>query len=144
MSDMTNGRQAQCQNWGYLKENTPFNEIFPDRSVPLRSIFPMIPREQGSPLCYIINADFLTQEQISSLAQQLFELWRPECQSLEQAKDYIRHGLPIKTNWFNGAGTSSPAVLFGLMHEEGFGRDKDEPEEDCEDDEDWEDDESYI
>jgi hypothetical protein len=118
----TNGR---CQNWGHLKENTPFNEIFPDRRVPLRSIFSIIPREQGSPPCYIIDADFLTQEQISSLAQQLFELWRPECESIEQARDYIRQGLPLKTDWFNGAGSSSPALLFSLMDDEGF-QDKDQ------------------
>lgn len=111
--------QTQCQNWGHLKPDTPFNEIFPDYIVPLRSIFPIIPREEGSPPSYIVNADFLTQEQIDRLAQRLFYLWRPECKSLEQAKVCIREGLPIKTDWFNGCGTSSPAILFGLMDDYG-------------------------
>lgn len=106
--------------WATLKEETPFNEIFPDRIVPVRSIFPIIPREAGSPPCYVVDSNLLSPEQVERLAQQLFEMWRPECQSLEEAKDYIQHGLPLKTDWFNGVSTSSPAILFGLMADEGF------------------------
>ncbi len=131
--------QNQCQNWAYLREGTPFDDVFPDRMVPIRSILPIIPRERGCPPCYIVDAQFLSHEQIDRLAQQLFELWRPECESLQHAKEYIANGLPLKTDWFNGCGTSSPAVLFGLMHDEGFGN---EDYEDDYEDEDYEDD--YI
>lgn len=115
------GHMEQCQNWAWLKDETPFNEIFPNRQVPIVSIFPIIPRELGSPPCYVVDAKFLSLEQIDRLAQRLFEMWRPECASLEQARKYIFQGLPLKTDWFNGAGSSSPAILFGLMHDEGFG-----------------------
>lgn len=135
--------QTQCLSWAYLKDETPFNEIFPDRRVPIRSIFPITPREEGCPPCYIVDAQFLSQEQIDRLAQQLFELWRPECESLQQAKEYISNGLPLKTDWFNGAGTSSPAILFGLMHDEGFGP-KEEDEEFGPQEEDEEYDDDYI
>lgn len=121
---------TQCQNWAYLKEDTPFNEIFPTRSVPIRSIFPIIPREAGSPPCYVVDPEFLTSDQINQLAEQLFYLWQPECESLQMAKDYISQGLPLKCDWFTGAGSSSPAVLFGLMDDEGF---RDERDADLED-----------
>lgn len=137
----------ECQNWAYLKENTPFNDIFPNRLVPIRSIFPIIPREYGAPPCYVVEGRFLSDEQIDQLAQRLFELWRPECESLRVAKEYIGGGLPLKTDWFNGAGTSSSAVLFGLMHDEGFGPKEDEFEangDDDDDDDDYDDDYVYF
>lgn len=111
--------KKSCTDWAYLKEDTPFSEIFPDRHVPIRSIFPIIPREQGSPPCYVVDSSFLSQMQIDALAEQLFYMWQPECSSLEEAKDYIMQGLPLKTDWFNGASSSSPVVLFGLMDDEG-------------------------
>ena len=117
---------TQCQSWASLKEETPFNEIFPTRQVPIISIFPIIPREVGSPSCYVVDAEFLTSDQIEQLAQRLFEMWRPECASFEQAKEYIARGLPLKTDWFNGASSSSPAILFGLMDDEGFRRAQDD------------------
>lgn len=127
--------QERCQSWAYLQKETPFNEIFLDRAVPIRSIFPIIPREEGSPPCYVIDARFLNPDQIDRLAQQLYEMWRDET-SLEEAKRYIiEMGLPLKTDWFNGAGTSSPAVLFGLMHDEGFGLKEDWDEDEDEDEE---------
>ena len=127
-----------CQNWAYLKEKTPFNEIFPDHLVPICSIFSIIPREEGSPPCYIVDAQFLSDEQVDRLAQLLFEMWQPECESLAQAKEYIQQGLPLKVDWFSGAGTSSPAVLFGLMDDEGVRAKSDGCEyEDCEEDDDY-------
>ncbi|HEY9608946.1 MAG TPA: hypothetical protein V6C93_06250, partial [Allocoleopsis sp.] len=82
----------------------------------------------GSPPCYVVDSAFLTQDQVDRLAQQLFEMWREET-SLEEAKRYIiNSGLPLKTDWFNGASTSSPAVLFGLMDDEGFGPKREDEE----------------
>lgn len=125
MSETTEA-QDKCQNWAYLREGTPFKEIFPTRRVPLKSPLPIVPREEGSPPCFIVDPAFLSADQIDSLAQMLFELWKPECKSFEQASDYIRQGLPLRTDWFNSVGSSSPAILFGLMDDQLAGDEEDE------------------
>ncbi|RCJ29196.1 hypothetical protein A6769_35975 [Nostoc punctiforme NIES-2108] len=42
---------------------------------------------------------------VEQLAIKLFDVWRPECESLQMATDYILKGLPLKTSHFNGCGT---------------------------------------
>lgn len=97
--------------FGRLKEGTPFEGIFPDRSVPLRSVLPIIPREVGSPPCYLVPGDALSEEQVEALAQ-LLPQWSPECQSIEQARAYIREdSLPLKVEWFEVVGTTDPKIL---------------------------------
>jgi hypothetical protein len=90
-------------SWAYLKLNTPFSQLFPDLRVSIRSIVPCIPREIGSPPCYVVID--LEEWQVSGLAQILYERWQPECESLEQAAEYIRGGLPLRCDWFDSCGT---------------------------------------
>jgi hypothetical protein len=99
----------------YLKEDTPFNELFLDGKVPIISIFPIIPREEGCPPCYIVNANELTEQQINGLATKLLEYWPTECLSLDEAIAYVRKGLPLKTEWFDGCSTSDPGIFFSMM-----------------------------
>lgn len=92
----------------YLKENTPFSKIFPDGIVPIISIFPIIPREIGSPECYVVQPAALSAKQIEDLAVKLLEYWPTECLTLDEAIAYIRKGLPLRTDWFNSCSTSDP------------------------------------
>jgi hypothetical protein len=108
----------------HLKENTPFDEFFPDGAVPIVSIFPIIPREAGSPQCYVVNAKELTDQQINGLAAKLLEYWPTECLSLDEAIAYVRKGLPLNTEWFRGWSKSDVDIARGW-------------DEDWEDSEDW-------
>lgn len=122
----TTEAQDKCQHWAYLREGTPFKEIFPTRRVPLKSAMPIVPREEGSPPCFVVDPAFLSTEQIDTLAQMLFELWRPECESIQQACEYIRQGLPLRIDWFTSVGSSSPTFFFGLMDDHFAGEEEDE------------------
>jgi hypothetical protein len=92
-------------SWGTLKEDCPFAEIFPERRVEIRSIVPIIPREQGSPPCYVVKGEALSQEQLKKLANRLYEIWQPECESVGAAAEYILEGLPLKTTHFSSVTT---------------------------------------
>jgi len=99
-------------SWGYLNPDTPFAHIFPDGRVPLRSPFPIVPREAGAPLCYLVPGRELTEAQITALAEMLWEMWRPECDSIDQAAAYIRDdALPLRQDWFMGVGTNMRMML---------------------------------
>jgi hypothetical protein len=92
-------------SWGYLKADTPFAAIFPDGRVPLQSIMAIIPREEGAPRCYVVDGAQLTDQQVERLAARLYEIWRPECESAEQAAAYIQGGLPLRADYFSTVGT---------------------------------------
>jgi hypothetical protein len=91
--------------WGFLKEDCPFQSILGNGRVPIRSIVPIVPRKRGCPICYIVLGEQLTDEQVHLLAELLYEMWQPECSSIEEAITYIRQGLPLKTSWFRSVGT---------------------------------------
>ena len=88
--------------WGNCKSESEFYSIFGDQPVPIRSIVPIIPREEGSPPCYVVLGEKLGQAQVNALAEKLLNYWSPECRSIEQARQYILDGLPLKTSHFNG------------------------------------------
>lgn len=104
--------RPRSETWGHLIDGSPFAAIFPDRLVPLRSIWPIIPREAGTPRCYLVAVEQLTEVQIQALAALLWQQWQPECMSVERAADYIRtEGLPLRTSWFTGVGTRRMGLL---------------------------------
>ncbi|MGL4622045.1 MAG: hypothetical protein ACRCZS_23800 [Chroococcidiopsis sp.] len=107
-------------NTGYLKDNTPFNHIFPDGKVPLCSIFSAIPREKGAPPCYWVDGSKLTPHQIEELAKLLYPIWQNEMKSLEEAREYVSKELPLKADWFSSRSTDS---LF-FLGDEGDGVDE--------------------
>lgn len=103
---------SEFKTWANLKPDTPFSHLFPDGRVPIVSPLPIIPREVGSPPCYLVSGSLLTDGQLRELAELLWQRWQPECESLEQAIDYIRqNALPLRTDWF----TSFMSVDQGLM-----------------------------
>jgi hypothetical protein len=91
--------------WAYLKQDSELRDIFPTGSVPIVSIVPGIPREEGAPLCYWVKGSELNEEQVERLAQLIFEMWLPECSNMGQAREYVRNDLPLKATHFNGCGT---------------------------------------
>lgn len=98
--------------WGYLLADTPFAAIFPDRTVPLISVWPIVPREAGAPRCYLVNVAELSDEQVEQLAALLHTQWRPECESIDQAIEYLRtEGLPLRVTWFSTVATTRMGLL---------------------------------
>lgn len=108
--------------WANCKRESEFYPIFGDQPVPIRSIVPIIPRELGAPPCYVVLVEDLELAQANALAEMLFQKWQPECQSIEQAKQYILDGLPLKTSHFNSCGSDdyfmmeSGAALNAAIH----------------------------
>lgn len=99
------------KTWGNLKPTTHLNQIFTDGKVPIKSVVPIIPREEGSPSCYLLDADYLSQEQIEALALGLYQMWQPECESVQMAIDYIHRGLPLNCEHFDGVTSTDYAVI---------------------------------
>lgn len=108
--------------WAYCKPESEFYSIFGSDPVPIKSIVPIIPREEGCPLCYLVLVDRLRVDQAEALAQAVFQQWFSECQSIEQARQYILEGLPLKTSHFNGCSSDEyhmmkwGAALNAAMH----------------------------
>lgn len=98
------------QTWANLKPDTPFNRIFPDGRVPIASIVPIIPRDENGPPSYLADPAHLTERQINSLAEMLQQQW-DECETIEQAIEYIKGGLPLRKDWFEGISSTDPLLL---------------------------------
>ena len=112
MQNTTNIPYLDCKIWATLKADTPFSEIFPHRYVPIRSLFPIIPKEEGNPPCYVVDGEALTEADAHKLARLLRQLDpSTEGYSDEFVFQYIREGLPLRTTWFSGRGTSDPKML---------------------------------
>lgn len=86
--------------WGKINQSSELYSVFGDIDIPILSIVPMIPRERGCPLCYVVLGSQLDKEVLEKMAQKLFERWQSECESLEMAKAYIKQGLPVQTSHF--------------------------------------------
>jgi hypothetical protein len=108
-----------------LKPETPFTSLFPEGSMPVRSIVP-IKTDQGT--FYIVNAKQLMPEQIQGLGELLLKngqgvprifrggsFPREHSLSMEEAIAYIHEGLPVRTDWFDGAGTNNSRIFFSMM-----------------------------
>jgi hypothetical protein len=92
---------SQPQTYGLLKTETPFAEIFPDRVVPLVSAEAVeIPNQLKAPPCFVVDAKKLSPLQIAQLAKLVFRVWGSRCQNLADAENYVKTGLPLKTDWF--------------------------------------------
>lgn len=97
--------------WGVLNPGTPYADVWPDGIVPLRSPWPMIPREEGAPSCYLVAGELLSDAQVAVLARLLVAAWAPECPDAATATAYIRNGLPLKTTWFSVVATRRMGLL---------------------------------
>lgn len=95
-----------------LKLGDSFSEVFSDLEVPIVSLFPTRLNE-SAPLCYIVDARHLSEDQINQLGQMLFDSVVPL--SLSEAVDYVRSGLPLSQDHFEYASTSDPAQIAFLM-----------------------------
>jgi hypothetical protein len=101
--------------FGTLKENTPFNHIFPDGKVPIKSMTPMRPRDENAPLCYLVDSKYLDSDQILQLAESLSKLWTADRLSVDDAINYIIKGLPLNCDWFESVETSDIGVYYQLI-----------------------------
>lgn len=96
-----------------LKDATPFDEIFPDKKVPIISLVPKIPQIDAPP-CYVLDTTSLNVKQIKKLAKLLCQTWK-ECTSLKMATQYIETGLPIRCDWFSGVTTTDFGHYMSLV-----------------------------
>lgn len=102
--------------FGYLVADSPFGNIFPDGEVPLVSILPIVPGAHGNPNCYVVDAQFLTSNQVEDLALLLAQSNCDTAEhSLDELKQYVLEGLPLRASWFRGVSTSDPVEL-GLLY----------------------------
>lgn len=92
-------------SYAFCNPDSDLFPIFGDEAIPILSIVPIIPREHGAPPCYVILGRELSENVRHQLAMKLFEMWQPECESIEMASEYILEGLPLKTTHFVGVGT---------------------------------------
>lgn len=92
-------------SWATIKEENELWEIFPTGNVPIVSIVPIIPREEGCPLCYVVDETELSTKQLHKLAQRIYQQWQPECTNIQEAMDYVLNGCSLKTTHFSGVST---------------------------------------
>lgn len=98
--------------WGNLIDGSPLVSIFPDGRVPLISVWPIVPRERGAPRCYLVDVSLLSDEQIRALAELLYETWRHECSSADEAIAYMHdEGLPLRISHFSTVATTRLGLL---------------------------------
>ncbi|MEH2085997.1 hypothetical protein [Nostoc sp.] len=109
---MTNNQTPST--YATLKDNTPFNQFFPDNQVPIVSLIPTIPA-LGAPECYVIDPKHLTKEQITGLAKLVYQKWKPECTSLEMAIQSVESGFPLNCEYFSGVTTEDLAEFMKLV-----------------------------
>ena len=102
------------QTYATLKNDTPFNQFFPNNQVPIVSLIPSFPA-LGAPQCYVIDPQYLTKKQITELAKLVRQNWEPECTSLEIAIQAVESGLPLKCDWFSGVTTSDYSEFMKLV-----------------------------
>jgi hypothetical protein len=88
--------------WGRINQDSELYSIFGDSEVPIVSIVPFIPREDGCPPCYMVKGNALSPELLEKTASLILQQWQEECTSLEVAKQYIiNNGLPLLTTHFS-------------------------------------------
>ena len=101
--------------WAYLSPDNFLWDVWPDGMVPISSPQAFIPREHGMPPCYEMDASRCSQSQLEILAANLYEKWKPECESVDQALAFIKGpGLPLQCTYFTGVMTSDLAALLEL------------------------------
>ncbi|MEH2135407.1 hypothetical protein [Nostoc sp.] len=101
--------------WGIIETESVFYEIFKNTRIPIRSIVPFVPREEGMPLCYMVLTKDLPNDAIEKLSRKIYEVWKPECKNLQQARDYLlANGLPLKTSHFSGVGSDDYFQMTGV------------------------------
>ncbi len=101
--------------WAYLSPDNWLWDVWPDGMVPLKRPEAFIPREAGTPPCYEIDDKRCTQTQLEILAANLYERWKPECESHEQALAFIKDpGLPLQCSYFLGVLTADLQEILKL------------------------------
>jgi hypothetical protein len=96
--------------YGFLKADTPFAEIFPQRIVPLTSTKPVVISNSQAPPCFIVDGEKLSALQITQLGRLILRVWGTQCQNLDDARSYVKTGLPLASDWFLRVETSRPQV----------------------------------
>ena len=115
--------RRKYETWGVLVEGTYVASLFPDRLVPLRSVFPMRPSDENAPLCYMLEGSLLDEPTVIELAKLLKQAdSNAEKEDLATLVAYVKKGLPLSLNWFVGAGTIKPIVDNGLYNFENIAK----------------------
>lgn len=99
---------------GQLKVGALFYEHFEGGLVPLTSLMPITPMQNG-PLCYLVDATRLTASQLHSLAKEVADRHPSEFVAMDRAIGYVQDGLPLRCDHFSSLhkeGQSEPLIDF--------------------------------
>lgn len=91
--------------WGYLKEDSEYRKLLGVEKIPIMSIVPIIPGEDGNPLCYQLSHKELKEGQIEDLAQKLIKKYPADFPDIDSAIAYIKTGLPLQSSHFSSVGS---------------------------------------
>lgn len=100
--------------WAIPRIDAPFAHIFPEGEVPLISITPIRPNNGQGPPSYAVDVSQLSEPQIYGLAEMVLQKKPGEFLGIGDAADYVRDGLLIKCEWFNGCGTTRYGLVASL------------------------------
>lgn len=102
------------KTWAILKPDVyDLLKVFPDRQVPILSIYPILPSRESSPLCFLVDPALLSGYQLERLAYNLHQTFKTEIASVEQAKEYIGKGLPLACSHFQSVSFLSESGATG-------------------------------
>lgn len=86
--------------YGILKEDTPFNDIFPDGKVPLAAIDTISPVIADTPRLYLVEAKALNLEQTLKLGILTFKMHGERFSSLDEAIEAVKKDFGMDCKWF--------------------------------------------
>lgn len=100
-----------------LKKTAPrwMHHAFPAGNVPIASLDFFQP-QPNAPLCYLLDATQLSDNQCSLIAQSIYDRWHPECRSITEALDYLSYpGLPLSLDHFDGVESVLPPIEIAIV-----------------------------
>jgi hypothetical protein len=93
--------KKRCEFWAELKSETPFKEIFPRGRVPIKYLF-ALQNESINSDCYIVDIEYLSEEQLYTMAKIACEIAKPKQISVHEAVADIKEtgGMLMNCDWF--------------------------------------------
>jgi hypothetical protein len=99
---------------GHLAPGNPLFEIFPDGTVPLLHLFPVLFESFTEP-CYLVDGSGLSDLQVTQVCQWIINGFPELVETYEEFKAYIRKDFPILCSHFRGVEMDEPGLRLFCM-----------------------------